>query len=190
MLKQLKDGLRPYWHRIQGKGPRIIGVSETSKCRGRLAPFCIGSGLDLGFGGDPINRDAIRVDLPNQYGAVGLQAAQLRGDAGDLRWFRDGTLDYIFSSHLLEDFQDTEAVLLEWWRVLRQGGRLIIFCPDEQIYRAHCERTGQGYNVHHVHADFSLKKIRMHLDRIGPYRVLHELPLVDDYSWDLVAEKV
>jgi hypothetical protein len=40
-----------------------------------------------------------------------------------------------------------------------------------------------------VHADFSLTKVKMILDRIGGLRVLHELPLVDDYSWDLVVEK-
>jgi predicted SAM-dependent methyltransferase len=146
MLKALKDYLRPYWHRVSRPNRRVTCISETSKCRSRLAPFCTGSGLDLGFGGDPIHDGAIRMDSPDQYGAVGRQTAQLRGDAADLRWFRDGTLDFVFSSHLLEDFTDTEAVLREWWRVLRTGGRLIIFCPDEQVYRAYCARTGHYQN--------------------------------------------
>ena len=188
MLKPIQDFIRPHWHRLRTPRPKRC-VSETSKCRARLAPFCRGEGVDLGFGGDPITRDAIRVDLPNQYGAVGDWAAQLRGSADHLHWFRDGTLDYIFSSHVLEDFQDTEAVLREWWRVLKPGGKLIIFCPDEQVYRTHCRKTGQYYNQHHVHADFSLAKVRRHLEQIGPHRVLHEIPLVDIYSWDLVVEK-
>ena len=190
MLRLLKDTLRPHWHRLQRRRRRTRCVSETSKCRARLAPFCTGDGADLGFGGDPITPHAIRMDMPHQYGDVGDYPAQLRGNADNLHWFRDEALDFLYSSHLLEDFPDTEATLREWWRVLKPGGRLILFCPDEQVYRAHCARTGQYRNEHHVHADFSLAKVRAHLDRIGSYRVLHELPLVDDYSWDLVVEKL
>ncbi len=164
--------------------------SETSKCRARLAPFCVGFGVDLGFGGDPINISAVRIDNPSPYANTGAAPVQLGGDAGKLHWFQDGVLDYIYSSHLLEDFIDTEAVLREWLRVLKPGGRLIIFCPDEQVYRAHCRKTGQMYNENHKHADFSLAKVKGMLERIGHVRTIHELPLVDIYSWDLVVEKI
>ena len=146
--------------------------------------------MDLGFGGDPILATSVRIDMPAQYGATGLHSAQLRGSADNLIWFRDGVLDYVYSSHLLEDFQDTESVLREWWRVIKPGGRLIIFCPDEKIYRGHCDQTGQYYNEHHIHADFSLAKVREIIARIGPHRVLHELSPVNIYSWDLVVEKI
>src|ERR1700732_884774 len=117
--------------------------SETAKFRGRLGPFCVGYGLDLGPGGDPITEAAIGVDLPNPYSRAGHQPVQLGGDAARLHWFREGVLDYVYSSHLLEDFEDTKSVLIEWLRVLRSGGRLIIFCPDQQVYADHCRRTGQ-----------------------------------------------
>ena len=190
MIQSIKSILRPWWHKLKrALKPRITCVSETSKCRARLAPYCIGDGVDLGFGGDPITTSAVRLDMPYQYGAVGIHPAQLRGSADNLQWFRDASLDYIYSSHRLEDFADTGAVLREWWRVLKPGGRLIIFCPDEQVYREHCARTGQYRNEHHIHTDFSLAKVKTHLDHIGPYRVLHEIPMVDAYSWDLVVEK-
>ena len=164
--------------------------SETSKCRARLAPFCVGYGLDLGFGGDPIREQSIRVDAPQPYAYTGNASVQLGGDATNLYWFQDGVLDYVYSSHLLEDFPDTETVLREWLRVLRPGGNLVIFCPDEQIYLAHCKRTGQTYNENHRHADFSLPKVRDILRRIGGVKFIHENPLVDTYSWELVAQKV
>jgi len=164
--------------------------SETSKCRARLAPFCVGYGLDLGFGGDPIREQSIRVDAPQPYAYTGNASVQLGGDATNLYWFQDGVLDYVYSSHLLEDFPDTETVLREWLRVLRPGGNLVIFCPDEQIYRAHCQSTGQTYNENHRHADFSLPKVRDILRRIGGVKFIHENPLVDAYSWELVAQKV
>ena len=165
-------------------------VSETSKCRARLAPFCTGYGLDLGFGGDPITSQAIRVDSPRPYAATGAATVQLGGDATQLHWFQAGVLDYVYSSHLLEDFVDTETVLREWLRVLKPGGNLIIFCPDEQIYREHCRQTGQIYNENHKHADFSLKKVKTILNHIGGVKFIHENPLVDIYSWELVAQKV
>jgi len=169
--------------------PTPAYASETSKCRARLLPFCTGYGADLGFGGDPISLQAIRMDSPRPYADTGTHSVQLGGDATKLVWFRDGVLDYIYSSHLLEDFVDTEAVLREWLRVLKPGGNLIIFCPDEQVYRAHCQRTGQMYNENHKHADFSLQKIKATLQHIGGIQFIHENPLVDIYSWELVARK-
>ena len=49
----------------------------------------------------------------------GISRSSLVPKAKDLYWFRDGVLDYVYSSHLLEDYVDTEAVLREWLRVLR-----------------------------------------------------------------------
>jgi predicted SAM-dependent methyltransferase len=165
--------------------------SETSKCRERLAKFCVGYGVDLGPGGDPINETAIRVDLPQSYSQVGLCGVQLGGDARRLNWFRDGVLDYVYSSHLLEDFENTEDVLKEWLRVLKPGGRLVLFCPDEQAYRNHCALTQQPYNTYHKHSDFRLASAKEALSILEyKTRILHETPLVDDYSWELVVEKL
>ena len=182
--------------RLHGLVSRVIGrtpgryPSETSKCRARLAPYCVGYGVDLGFGGDPIAPHVIRVDLPSPYANTGASPVQLGGDCANLVWFRDGTLDFVYSSHLLEDFIDTRAVLVEWLRVLKPGGRLIIFCPDEQRFRAHCTRTGQTYNPNHKHAHFSLAYVESLLAQIGGTRVLLRNPDVDIYSWDLVVEKL
>jgi SAM-dependent methyltransferase len=163
--------------------------SETSLARARLLPFCAGNGLDLGPGGDPISLTAVRVDLPNPYFSASELPVQLSGSADNLYWFKDSCLDYIYSSHLLEDFQDTAGVLQEWLRVLKPGGKLIIYCPDEQLYRAYCLKKGQPYNFHHVHADFSLEKVKTILSLLGGCRMIYEQEIVDDYSWELVAEK-
>ena len=190
---RLDSAGRKVFHRLQPsrRNPPQAPISETSKCRARLAPYCTGYGLDLGFGGDPIVPHAIGVDMPQPYSDVGKLPVQLGGDATRLVWFADGTLDFIFTSHLLEDFVDVGAALREWLRVLKPGGRLIIFCPDEQVYRRHCAAHGLKRNPHHVHADFSLAFVKRALDQLAvPYRVLHECPLVDDYSWDLVIEKL
>jgi predicted SAM-dependent methyltransferase len=169
---------------------KYVYQSETSKCRKRLQRYCTGTGVDIGFGGDPINDHAIRIDLPHPYACTGDASVQLSGDARSLPWFSSGVLDFVYSSHLLEDFMDTTEVLSEWLRVLKVGGYLIIFCPDEQVYRKHCIKTNQAYNTHHVHATFSSAFVKDILYRIGNTQVIHECSLVDDYSWELVCRKV
>jgi glycosyltransferase involved in cell wall biosynthesis/predicted SAM-dependent methyltransferase len=165
-------------------------MSETSNCRDRLIKYCQGYGLDIGYGGDPITPSAITVDLPIPYTNVGNHPLNLGGDARSLYWFNSNVLDYVFSSHLLEDFEDTEGVLREWIRVLKVGGYLILFCPDEQIYREHCRKTGQDYNLAHKISNFGLAYIKeILLDKFPNMEIVHENPLVDVYSFELVAKK-
>ena len=111
-------------HLLPANTPKKI--SETSKCRQSLSRFCVGDGLDVGYGGDPIVPHAICMDLPEAYARYENHVQHLHGDATDLRWFRDGTLDFIYSSHVLEDFENTEPVLTEWLRVIRSGGHLVL----------------------------------------------------------------
>jgi predicted SAM-dependent methyltransferase len=181
---------RLYYKNNSKNGFNTFGRGETSKCRSRLANYCKGSGLDLGFGGDPISLSAIRMDMTQPYTKVGGFPVQLGGKTEDLYWFRDAVLDYIYSSHLLEDFFDTEGVLREWLRVLKPGGRLIIFCPDEQRFRKHCKETGQAYNAAHVHEYFSLNYVKNILEKINETRILYEQDDLDIYSWELVCEKI
>jgi len=186
----LETVARSLYHRLTRPAYRPP-PSETSRCRVRLSPYCRGYGVDLGFGGDPIVSHAIGVDMPHPYSAVGRRPVQLGGDATRLHWFADNALDFVFSSHLLEDFEEVGPVLAEWLRVLKPGGHLIIYCPDEQVYRRNCAATGQPYNTHHVHADFSLAFVKRELARLGQrHRILHENPLVEEYSWEIVIEKM
>lgn len=172
----------------QLKQPRpTTTISETSKCRATLARFCEGDGVDIGFGGDPIVPSAIAMDLPERYASYKKNPQHLHGDAADLRWFRDESLDYVFSSHVLEDFEDTGAVVREWLRVLRPGGRLVLFLPDEQTYRAHCRRNGKKPNEHHVHDNFGLHHVKSCLP--AGVEIEYERFPVGIYSFELVVRK-
>ena len=171
-----------------GQPPRK--VSETSKCRSRLAPFCVGDGLDIGYGGDPIVPHAICMDLPEKYAAYESHVQHLHGDATNLHWFRDGALDWVYSSHVLEDFPDTSTVLNEWLRVLRVGGRLILFLPDEQLYRptaslkASRPMPTMSTNISAWIISNSLSTDAAHL------KIIHDVNHIDIYSFELVIEKM
>jgi SAM-dependent methyltransferase len=168
---------------------------EVNTCRERLIKYCKGSGLDLGFGGTAISRSAIAVDREehNPCRAVNEHAmpTHLVGDVRNLYWFRDGVLDYVFSSHALEDFVDTEAILKEWLRVLKPGGYLVLFLPDEQVYRS--VTPDEIRNQAHKHPDFSLQFVKNCLQNIGynENTVVHEMwPVPNNiYSFDLVVQK-
>jgi hypothetical protein len=54
----------------------------------------------------------VRVDLLQPYARTGIHPVQLSGDARCLHWFANGTLDYVYSSHLLEDFEDTKSIII------------------------------------------------------------------------------
>jgi SAM-dependent methyltransferase len=164
-------------------------VSETSKCRASLAPYCQGNGIDIGFGGDPIVPHAICMDLPTAYARYKQYAQHLHGRAEDLHWFRDGSLDWVYSSHVLEDFPATREVLDEWLRVVRPGGHLVLYLPDEQVYREHCQRHGRPPNTHHVHADFGLAFVKRALAHRQDIEVIHERFPVGVYSFELVLKK-
>jgi predicted SAM-dependent methyltransferase len=164
-------------------------MSETAKCRARLAPYCSGQGLDLGFGGDPIVPWAICFDLPQPYAHEGAHPQHLFGDARDLSIFSDNSLDFIFSSHLLEDFEDTDAAIREWARVLKPGGNLVIYCPDEPRYRKHCTLTGQIYNEAHKHDYFGLDHVRRAISKVRDLYIVHTIDQAEDYSFEIVARK-
>ena len=50
---------------------------------------------------------------------------------GDDLPFKDGTLDYVLSSHVIEHFFDPVKALKEWYRVIRPGGYIFIIAPHK-----------------------------------------------------------
>jgi len=164
-------------------------ISETSKCRDRLAQFCQGDGIDIGFGGDPILPTSICIDLPAPYARYLEHPQHLHGDGSNLTWFRDDSLDYVYSSHLLEDFEDTVTVLREWLRVLKPGARLVLFLPDEQIYREYCHAQEKSPSTHHIHEQFSLDYIKTLIkENQLNVEIEHEAFPVAIYSFELVLK--
>jgi predicted SAM-dependent methyltransferase len=165
-------------------------MSETSACRERLLPYCLGNGLDLGFGGDPISPTAVTVDLENPYTKLGNFPHHLKGDATNLYWFKSNVLDYVYSSHLLEDFTNTRDILVEWLRVLKPGGNLVLNLPNEKRFREHCQATGQPGNDAHKLEIFSLEYVKYILESIPDNEIIYELDNCGPYCFELVVKKL
>lgn len=166
--------------------------SETAKHRHVLGPLCQGCGIDVGFGGDPITPTAMRMDLPQPYARTGdALPVQLPGDCRDLLWFRSDVLDYVYSSHVLEDFdrEQTAPILGEWARVLRPGGCMVLLQPDQARYVASCRRRGIAPNAHHSIDDFSLHYVVRAAEQVGELEVAADYPELDEYSFAVVFRK-
>ena len=158
-----------------------IMQSETSKVRHIVLPFCIGNGIDIGHGGDKIRPSAIGIDLCRMYTNVGCDVSQLIGDGADLHWFRDNSLDYVYSSHLLEDFKNTAETLKEWIRVIKLYGKLILVLPEQNIYETF------SYNEHHKHADFGKDYVKKCVPNY--MQLIYESGIIYNYNFILVYMK-
>lgn len=136
---------------------------ETTAHKHLTMQYCQGVGVDLGAGPDPIHARAIRVDVRPQY-------AHIHASAERLPWFTDGALDFVYASHLLEDFADWDPLLTEWGRVLKTGGHLALLLPDRARYR---EAVSLGWpdNLDHQHEAYP-GEVTAHLARLGGWEVL------------------
>ncbi len=118
-------------------------IGETSRCHDRREKegffdlYCRGEGLDIGYGSDPVTSNVYGWDMNN-------------GDAQYLEGIEDNSLDYVYASHCLEHMQDVRVALSNWFRVVREGGYLIIAVPHRDLYEKRL-RLPSRWNADHKH---------------------------------------
>ena len=89
-------------------------------------------GIDVGCGTNRLSDRVLSLDVqPNNKYAH----ADIVWDCKDLEIFHDGVLDFVFSSHVLEDFEDIPAVFMKWWKKIKADGLMILLLPDMQAGR-------------------------------------------------------
>jgi hypothetical protein len=168
-------------------------MSETAAARPNLAKYCTGFGIDMGFGGSAIVPTALTFDMPTGYCPSFEGHKQIfQGDCRNLSFVCNEVFDYMYSSHLLEDFTYVELkqILIEWRRVIKTGGFLVTNCPDQQKFLAHCEKTGQPKNDAHKEQDFSLANFKKVVYGVGDWEEIFVEPNAGAYSWHLVLKKI
>lgn len=159
------------------KEREYLHMSETGKYTHLTQPFLKGNVVDIGSQGWPVVPWAIQVELPEKEyahytsGKVLDQAGVWRGD-GRVLPFKDGMLDGVYSSHLLEDFNPWAPVLTEWIRVLKPGGHLVILVPEEDLWN-HAVANGQPPNDAHKHCG-RVGELTREVKRIAPFEVLED----------------
>lgn len=162
--------------------------NETAKVHHRIAPFVYGHGLDLGCGAWPLKVEKTRenscLGVDAGYAVWGTAGAELICDVTRMPMLANESFDYVYSSHTLEDMIYPEAVLAEWWRLIKVGGKLILYLPltrnvaktlGVENWEGYYPNKGeQGANPAHSH-DYSPAEITAMVGRVG-----HAEMLVDE----------
>ena len=121
-------------------------ANESSKIKWEAVPYFHGRVLDIGCGPFKCFPHWIGVDNGHEWGPDGVDVRVPSADKLDL--FADETCDGVFSSHLLEHipYEKVPETLIEWFRVLKRGGHLMLYLPDEDDY----PKVGEpGSNLDH-----------------------------------------
>ena len=154
--------------------------NETRKCyekrlrRGDFEKYLLGRGLDVGCGPDPLTAPQAAVD-PWDLG---------EGDGEVLSAIKDGTYDFVYSSHCLEHLRSVETALSNWARALKTGGALYVVVPDYTLYEK--ETFPSRYNSDHKHT-FSLHISRKAAGRANHWNIKEDLaPLLRSLGIELV----
>ncbi len=159
--------------------------NEAAKIRWELVEFTNGTGLDLGCGQFKAFPHFIGVDNGHHWGMKGVDVPVKTCE--DLSIFAGHSMDFVFSSHLLEHIEDTAGALKEWWRVLRVGGYLILYLPHKEYY----PNVGQpGANPDHKH-DFLPADIVSHMEKLSGWDLVRNEDRNDgrEYSFFQVYKK-
>jgi len=160
--------------------------SETSKVRNVVLPYCEGLGCDIGFGGDKIKKtNCLGIDLATPYAFTGQDKVDVTCDLFKEKIpFPDNTFDYVYSSHLIEDFEDTTKTLLEMSRVLKNNGNLIIVFPDQIKYEAFCKLKNQTPNAQHIHKVMGLQFMIKCLEKLNSNNLSTNIIFSEDCKID------
>lgn len=92
--------------------------------------YFIGDGIDIGSGPDPLGQYGMQFPLMSTMRNWDL----MDGDGQYLESLEDECMHFVHSSHCLEHMVDPKVALINWVRVLKPGGHLVITIPEEDMY--------------------------------------------------------
>lgn len=172
-------------------------MSETAKYRKLTTPYCNGAGVDIASQGDAVVPWAMSFDLPepefSRYssGQPAKGPIHLRGHANKLP-FDSRSLDFVYSSHLLEDYLDWLPILSEWCRCVKVGGHIIILIPDRELWNE-AIRKGQPPNNAHKHEGTVGELTGIFKSFFGHFEIIHDKLTAlspEDYTIMFVAKRL
>jgi len=149
------------------------------------------NGVDVGCGTCRIDDMIVSVDQQPDYRYA---HAQLVHDCKDLEIFADNKLDFIFSSHCLEDFEDIPSVFFNWFRKLKPDGLMLLLLPDMENNRyprvddprgnpSHRTNTGKEYILNMLEGFRKDSKLEYQILQIDT------IPHNESSSIDIVIQK-
>jgi len=164
--------------------------AESKKIVWDIASYLKGRGLDIGAGTFKVLPHVISVDNcvdTSLFGMPIMPDVKIKS-ADDLGIFASQSMDFVYSSHLLEHMEDPEKTLKEWWRVIKPKGYLVLYLPHEDLY----PKIGEdGANVDHKH-NLSEEKVKQWMYKVGFWdlEICEKRDQDDEYSFLMVFRKL
>lgn len=157
-------------------------ISETQKIRPIVQKYLSGKIIDLGCGNDLISPSAIGVDarkLPNVSIVTNKIDSFARSNPS-----MAGHFDVVFSSHCLEHIKEDDSALFDWSRLLKEGGHMILYLPDDRHY-------DNAKNPEHLHR-YTLESFLQKLSYFSFLSVVESGMHIDHdcYSFWVVCKRV
>lgn len=165
--------------------------NESAKVKWDIVEYTKGRGLDLGCGPFKAFSHFIGVDNGHHAQEFGWNyKPDIHVETCEkLDLFTSNSMDFVFSSHLLEHIKKYEEALREWWRVVKMGGYLCLYLPHKNFY----PNIGrEGANPDHKH-DFlpeDIIKAMQHVPNAWDLIVNEERNEGDEYSFFQVYKKI
>lgn len=110
-----------------------VDLSRQSHGLGMMAAF---KGLNAGSGQRPFGKGWINIDCQEKWreGSDRVGGTFINSDMRSLP-VTDNSLQYVVAHHVLEHFDvgDSDGLVKEAYRVLRPGGKFLVFVPDMQM---------------------------------------------------------
>lgn len=118
------------WRAGQERRLQMILAAAGERANGRVLVDGCGVGMYLARLAQHA-RQAVGLDIEHERTVEALQGAeQVICGAGERLPFPDGWFDLVLSHEVLEHVADDQAAIREITRVLRPGGRLVLFVPN------------------------------------------------------------
>lgn len=140
--------------------------------------------LDVGCGLRKVTASAIGIDVAAISGPFLASGVNIVTTADRLDAFSDESVDFISCIHSFEHYANPKAVVREWLRVLKPGGRIGIIVPDRRGVIPEREVS----TAHEF--DYDEQALRAVVTDVAPHcNVLALGTLQNGWSIDLVMEK-
>jgi len=120
-----------------------LGAEKRRKRSYYFEKYCQGRGIDIGCQITPL-LPLTEIDGYDQAAHPGV----ITGDATHMEGIQDESYDFVYSSNCLEDIEDVNTALKNWWRILKPGGHLLLFLPHRDYYEQKRTLPSVGNQAH------------------------------------------
>tara|TARA_Y100001958_G_scaffold148707_1_gene130636 strand:+ start:876 stop:1472 length:597 start_codon:yes stop_codon:yes gene_type:complete len=123
-----------YFKKYEGETTKAF---RRRRKEGFFEKYFKGFGLDIGYGGMKVVKNCQGVDFEDT-------------DVQYMEGFKNSCYDFVYSSHTLEHMKSVETAIINWKRLIKKDGYLILYIPDRDLYEKKIDLPSQ-WNDDHKH---------------------------------------